>query len=237
MKRLILIISFLLCGLAFANPPGTFQPLLLASTTSTPITISQTAAANADTNFASLTNAAISTAATNRDVVVAITYRAGGAVTTSGVTIGGNAATAIVQSNNAGAGNTMRCELWGLRVTTGTTATVAVSTSASVARYSIVVFAMYGASAVTSPNATNTTNGTTLAIPASGGAIACAGDNAGATSASWSGLTEATDTFTGGAMVATTAKDAFASATSPTITVTLTSANLPVYAKASWGPP
>lgn len=32
MKKLVLIISLLLSGLAFANPPGTFQPLLLSTT-------------------------------------------------------------------------------------------------------------------------------------------------------------------------------------------------------------
>lgn len=98
------------------------------------------------TNLTSYTfsNCDIGTASSTRLVVVVVHAGAGTAVTVSSLTIGGVSATGY--QNNA-AGN--HCSIWALPVSTGTTATVALTFSAGVVNCMVAIHAIYDLSSNT----------------------------------------------------------------------------------------
>lgn len=119
----------------------------------------------------------IGTAGATRLVVVAVAYLNTG-VTITGMTIGGSAAAQV-----SGAASTTNVggdcsDIWVLAVPAGTTATIAVTMSATAGRCAIQVFNVFGtgSSASTGANNSNASAATSLAqtatVPAGGGAIA-----------------------------------------------------------------
>lgn len=117
-------------------------------------------------------NVAIGTAASDRIVVVGVSAEDGATVfNTSSMTIGGNAATERVDT--AAASTTFTTSIYNLLVTSGTTATVAVTMTEAVEALNICVWAVYGlASAV--PLSTDSFSGTgsaTLSTTGDGGVI------------------------------------------------------------------
>ena len=149
------------------------------------------------------TNHAIGAAASDRLVVVVITWEvnSGGTINLSSVSIGGNAAT-IIRQDEAPTSRRAHSAIAALAVASGSTATIAVGLSATNANSCAVhVYALYGLTSTT-PFANNG-NGvqtaasvsTTLDIPAGGVAVAGSSHNGAATGedATVTGLDEDVD--------------------------------------------
>lgn len=158
----------------------------------------------------------IGTAAANRYVILAVSGRINSASqTVSGVTIGGNAATKIVESTKSGSG-TNHASIWVLLVTSGTTATIVVTYSAAGVRCEVGIWAAYGIDpAGYGTIASNANNGTgTISCPA-GGIIVGGRYSDIAENQTWVGITEKYDASAeGGNGEASGASDAFATAQS-----------------------
>jgi hypothetical protein len=129
-------------------------------------------------NTATFTSQAIGTAASDRYVIVGVGTSDGAVVT--GVTVGGNSATKIHETVDSGS---LNASLWMVNVTTGTTANIVVTSSASINKVGIVAGAATGISSTApsggaiglSNNAFDSNPRTaTVTIP-SGGFAVCAG--------------------------------------------------------------
>lgn len=184
--------------------------LAMAAST-TPVTVSYTAEARQEPASSSFNFAtqAIGIAAANRHVVVGISTRA--TVTVSTVTIGGVSASSVVAINAGGT----QVSMWIAAVPTGTTATVAVTTSGSCARCFLGVWAMYGSSG-TASDTFSTATGDPLAatgfdVQANGVAIGYMFDNNNST-ATWTNLTERFDQGDGSNAFHTGASNEFSTA-------------------------
>lgn len=164
-------------------------------------------ATTSDTSNAStytFNSASIGAASDSRLVVVGVTAEDDATgVTISSVTIGGSTAREIVQASaDEGAGNSVTAGLFYLRVTTGTTANIVVTLSASSLRCSISVFrVLTNLSAEYASSSDNTISGagvctTTLDVPRDGTAlgVACFDSGSAITGITWAGLTEDDDT-------------------------------------------
>jgi hypothetical protein len=130
----------------------------------------------------------IGTAAAGRFVVIGTSSGRGVPHTVTGVTIGGNAASVIVQRANSES----TVSLWGLVVPTGTTATVVVTTSASVGRVIIGSWANYDLISTTAQATNNAiTDPATLNLNTTTGGIiiAFAATFVNAATISWTGIT------------------------------------------------
>lgn len=240
MRRIILI-WLLSCGLAFANPPGTYQPLLIASS---PVNILyQTTASDLSTNSTyTFISQPIGVATSDRVVIVSAWGRPStGSPVINSVSIGGNVATQIIQ---AGTATETRNGIWALNVPAGTTANIVVNWSSNVVRTAIAIWYMTGTNGVTTASATSSvisgspTVSTTINVPANGGLIATASET-GALSltSTWSGISKDFDTnpgtnaFSGGhqnyntTQTGLTVSDTFSGVTTSPVLVT-----------ASWGP-
>lgn len=126
---------------------------------------------------------------------------------------------------------------------TGTTAVVSFTWSGQCGRASVVLWSMTGRSTTTAFDTATDFNGTssdpstTIDIPANGGAVAFAQQGAAITSATWTGLTERTDTQNESVNTFSSASDNFASAqTGLTVTCNFASNGVSSMAVASWGP-
>lgn len=176
---------------------------------------------------------AIGTAASDRMVVVGVKGDGGGGQPT-GVTIGGSAATKIVEANDG----TQFASLWARMVSSGTTADIVVTWSSAPSRQGISVYAVYGESGVTAydtaSSVANPPSTNALTIPANGVGIALA-VGGGATNWTWVGLTEDYDANSSG-MANSSASLASSSATTPTITATPNSGTSNALVAASWAP-
>lgn len=188
----------------------------------------------------------IGTAAADRIVVVGVHHNSGGDIDISSVTIGGNAATAIVTAKDL-ATNTTTAALYALLVPTGTTADIVVTLSAAGAvRAGIGVWNINGKfDSIAAFHTASATSGdptsVSLNIPDQGCVIAVATQaNAGTVTVTWSGTTERYDQVMGTAdntmTGASTAGPATASS-GTTISADWASApTRPALAAASWGP-
>lgn len=156
----------------------------------------------------------IGTAAADRYVLVSVFARGGDTFTFS-MTIGGSSATEELTVLNSGSAFN-RGSLFKLLVTSGTTADVVVTTSASVFRCGIDVYTLTGSDGALSDSFTSTADdGTgTIDCPANGSIVAGGGCGSNVTCA-WTGLTEDDDQqIAGETSRISSASDDFASAQS-----------------------
>lgn len=170
-----------------------------AGSTQTPVAVSYvgTTADTSDSSTYTFTSHAIGTATADRVVLVAVGVRSATAgVSISSMTIGGVSATELAEAST---GSNVSVAVYGLLVTSGTTATIVVTPSASCQRCQIAVYEMTGTggSTTTSATATDITSptSTTITIPVNGAAVAGAfGQSASAVgTATWAGLTKDAD--------------------------------------------
>ena len=169
-------------------------------------------------------------------VVVAVTSRIGGNVPSfafSGVTIGGAAASLLVAKNhyNVTSASTTAIEIWGLTVTSGTTADIVPTvTGGTGVRCGIAVFAATGVS--TTPYSTLAADAGASTTVVTGGlntvansvVIAAATGVAGSGTCTWTNLTERLDTVLESTQCWTAASDSGVAAATPlTLTATFTS--------------
>lgn len=145
---------------------ATAQPVVSAATGASPY------------SFTGVTTQTIGTAATDRDVILAIVLKASQARTISGVTIGGVAASAIGNTSIASGTSTYTAiQYWRARVPTGTTADVVVTTSGSCQAVQIFCWTCTGLGVVYDANtavgaAANVGASLTLATPPGGAVLA-----------------------------------------------------------------
>jgi len=161
------------------------------------LTYQTSAQQTASTTTFTYAGQSIGTATTDRYVVIGTMAAGGGGagVTVSSITVGGIAATIVVQRNgNSGASNAVTA-LAIAAVPTGTTATVVVTYSATQARSAIGVWSCTGL-VTPDPISTNSSvanpSSLTLSTYSGGFAIGMVGQNAVSTAA-WTNLTERFD--------------------------------------------
>lgn len=158
----------------------------------------------------------IGTADADRTVVVAVGSRKAGAATTiTGVTVGGNAATQLVQQSNT-VTNTCVVGLYAIDVASGTTADIVVTFGASMIRCGISVYRVLGISTTPHDTATSTSSpnlDTSIDVTADGGIIGVAFGGSTGPLFTWSGITQDYDESVGAEVSAfSSASDEFASA-------------------------
>lgn len=178
----------------------------------------------------------IGTADANRIVVVAIFARLGATATVSGVTIdNGGGAVSMNRVSSAAATITASCcsDIFYLNVTTGTTATIAVTYNGSSLSSAIEVYSVITSTPSQTPTGNSSSNTSasalnqSLAIPSGGGLISVVGitANPGAPSFTWStsGSSIVEDADTGvGTRHFSAAHDTADAGTTPLITATYT---------------
>lgn len=165
----------------------------------TPVTINYvgTTVDTGDTSTYTFTNHAIGTASADRVVLVAVCVRSATAgISISSMTIGGVSATELVEAST---GANVTSAIYGLLVTSGTTATIVVTPSNSSQRCAVSVFEMTGTGGATTTSATATDtsppSSTTITIPANGAAVGLSFATSGSAvgTGTWAGLTEDND--------------------------------------------
>lgn len=172
------------------------------------------------------TSKSVGAANGTREVYVCIWLFSGVSATVSSVTIGGVGATSVTSSFAA---SNVGCLIYKAPLASGTTATVVVNFSTTIAACAISVYRVINHN--TTPHATATDNtlssnalSASLAIPANGGAISCCqGLSSGSFAVTWSNITERYDTI-GGASTngfSSASKEVVSSET-PTISATIT---------------
>ncbi len=162
------------------------------------LTYINTFAATSSGATGTYTDADIGAAAADRFVVVVVSARSGSTGTISSMTIGGNAATELVENLQATSPGQTSCAIYGLTVTSGTTATIVGTASANInATTGAMTFHVY---TVTGLNSTTPTATATLSyvddptgnITATAGGIVITGSMLdGSNTHAWAGgLTE-----------------------------------------------
>lgn len=177
----------------------------------------------------------IGAASSDRLVVVCIGYTAAGTVTTTSLTIGGNAASQAVEVTTSG-GDKGSVAIYYLAVPTGTTADVVASLSGSASRCDIEVFTLTGLTSTT-PTTTNsdTASPPSAAVtPAAGGVVIGMAKSVASTSCTWTNLTEDADNVVETAATFTSAHASNLPASSLTVTATFASHTSPALALAAW---
>jgi len=167
------------------------QDVTLTKSSSTPFSITKTDNAEDNTGQTTYTwssrNFAIGSADSTRLVVAAIGSRGGAATpTVSSVTIGGVAATAVVEGRNVIASTSVDLiSLWQAAVPSGTTATVSATFSGAMVRAGCVVFSVLGSNgaapsggAIAHDDTNNDSTGT-ITVPSGGGSIIGGVNNTG----------------------------------------------------------
>jgi len=194
MKKILISLFLFLNGLAFANPPGTFQPLLSA-TSVPPVVITAVGSASNTSPSASqnFTGINFGPASSDRYISCGIYFRAVGVETFTSSTIGGIATTVLVSSLNNSDGNTSLGIFVIAPVPTGTSGTVNVTTSgAGLAKY-IECWNITGLinAGVTTSTITSTIQNTAFILPsvAAGGGVLALVTNAGGGTYTWSPVT------------------------------------------------
>jgi len=217
-RKILLAALILFSGLAYANPPGTFQPLLLLGGTSPPtITLTDTNAALAAANPMSFTGKSFGSTCNNRIISVGtVSENNTGSATVTAVTIGGVSATQIATQDVA----QDHAAIWAALVPTGTTGTIAVSFSGTNGLAGIFVYRICDASITPTQTATgsngNPTSSLTLNVAANGVAMSVVNMRVNsATTYSWTGLAKDAD-------LTADPNDIYAGAASKTFTTTQT---------------
>lgn len=202
-----------------------FMPMLgpRQSSVDATITLTDSPVSTSDLTAYTFTAAAIGTAAVGRRVIVCVSGYSGSNPAVSSVTVGGNAATAVVSQISVG----QRSAIYIIQVDTGTTADIVVTFSVGCSFCGAAVFAAYN---LLSSTATDTGSSTanpatgTMNISAGGVGVAYAAAYAAASRTfTWAGLTERVDEDVEAALFDThsAASAAFASAqTGLTVTAT-----------------
>lgn len=144
-----------------------------------------------DTNSYSFASTAIGTAAAGRRVVVAVSLVHTTNGTTASCTIGGNSATSVIQQQGPlGGGGYVRSCIFILQVDSGTTDTIAVSTSNSVVACGIGVYALYDLNSSTATDtgqATASVYSDTIDVSA-GGILIATGCTYAPTTTTWTNV-------------------------------------------------
>lgn len=222
--RLLIALVYLL---AATPAPAGFVINPYAVFTATPATITNSASNNSAANAASYSFAtqSISTADASRIIHVAAVGRTTTGVTHTGITVGG--VNCPISLTLATADNDFA--LCQLAVAAGTTATIAVTTSANMSREAIGVWASYNLLSSTETDEATATGdpSTTTAVDILAGGVALCFAATGATgTATWTGLTEGFDAVSESATNYTGASDAFAAASvGPTFSADYTGGN------------
>lgn len=178
----------------------------------------------------------LGTAASDRYIIVAVGARKSGATTSiSSVTVAGITATQVIQQAN-NVTNTNIAGIYIAAVPTGTTGNVVVTFGAGMVRCAIDTYRATGINPTAFDALASIAGNPSVAldIPANGGAIGF-GATAAATSATWTGLTERSDTsvetfstFSGGS------DDGMSAETNRSVTITFGSSSESVGVFASW---
>lgn len=164
-----------------------------------PVTITQTDATNNDSGATTYNHTGLSfgSAAADRIVVACVSGSASSTGrTVSSATIGGVTATEVVFTACSDARGVLG--IYVASVPTGTSGTVSVTWSGSMARSNAIVYAMYGAGSGTAhdtvSNSSSPTSSGTIDIPADGGLIGFSYDqNNTSHTCTWTGVTEDID--------------------------------------------
>lgn len=179
------------------------------------------------------TSAPIGTAASDRYVIVAIAGEDNANTTITSVTCAGNAMTPVVTSNSTRSS----VGIYILLVTSGTTANIAVTFSASKDASFIGVWSATGLSSATAVGTnTQTSNNTSTSLTAVAGgfAVGVAGNYGSGATCAWTGLTEKFDLTQSSTRNGTGASDA-TTGSSINVTANYTSAGTAyTMALASW---
>lgn len=219
-----------------------------AGSSSGPVTVSLTDSKVSGSSLTTYTFAgcAIGTAAADRIILVGVCGQDGSAAGVASMTIGGNAATEIIEANSSVGGNVVNVALYYLLVPSGTTADVAVTFGGGQSAAAAGVWAIYSSTG-TPTNSNSSTAGSgdntdTIDCPANGVVVGYSGltqTGADPTSAVWSAITESLDQTVGSGerLVQTGAHDQFAAVqTGLSVTMTPTDAGASVLLLASFGP-
>ena len=198
MSRIAVAIAalFLASVAALANMPGTFSELLLTKTVLPTVAYVTSATTSGSGATATYTSTSIGTASNDRLVVVGATCdsAAGVANQITSITIDGNSAT-IHENPSGGRAPTA---IASLLVTSGTTATIVVTASASCNRQSIDVWNLtnylsatpYSVSGGQNLSTTGTSVAVTLDLPDNGAALFVAQRRGSSETMNWSSATE-----------------------------------------------
>jgi hypothetical protein len=197
-------------------------------------------AATSDTANATtytFTSASIGTASADRLVVVVATGHSASNRTFSSGTIGGNAATVVLSSASA----QPIAGIMALLVTSGTTATIAITFSAGISRAAIHVYTITGLGSLTAyHSAGNTTgSGTSLSatpnIPGGGVLIAGAANGGSGSAFSWAGASVDSNVAPETALMSAASASNLPAETGRTVTASFTGgADAIAIAAASW---
>lgn len=201
------------------------MPLLLSTKSSglaaATITYTDTDANSADQATYTFSGKSLGTAASNRTILVTVGFQGPNSTVVSSLTIGGTGATLVVANGTSYGGAMTGTEIWMLDLASGTSADIVVNFNATANDCTIGVFDAKGIAS--SAHDTDTSSAgppsAAITIPAKGIALASVYDNNGATTATWTNLTERLDTNAAGNLH-TAAADAFAAGSTPTVTCT-----------------
>lgn len=140
-------------------------------------------------------------------LIIGVTYRAAGSVTTSSVTVEGAGATSVVSVVDVQGGNTSRSEIWIIDRPAVDPVDVVVTLSAGAVRASVNLWKMIGAGSATASDTGGQANADpmsdTLVVPANGASVGismCAVDT-GLRGVAWTNLTESLAASAGVAVV------------------------------------
>jgi hypothetical protein len=210
-----------------------------------PIALSFTASASNGTDLTnySFSSLSLGSAAADRQMVVGIGAAAGSSRTVNSVLVAGVTASRITGA--VGAFGSDIADLWSAKVSAGTTGNVDVNFSGSMARCTVGLWRMTGASAahhstLTVSTSTQTTVSGNIAVPNNGAVIAITrAVGSGSQSITWSGLTEDMDTIIESGANAVAGAHATPVSSSPLVigaTINGTGVASNALAAASWSP-
>jgi hypothetical protein len=175
-----------------------------------------TVSSTSDASSYTFSGADIGSAASDRIVLVVVSFRTTVSAAITGVTIGGNAATEVVGLLNLLTGAGGYVGIWARSVASGTTADIVVTTSANAVRCIVDVYRATGINATASATGTDTTTVYEASLNVAAGGVAMgAVQTGGSRGLSWSGLTERVDAVYESSMTASSASGEFATAQSP----------------------
>lgn len=229
MKRVVVAFALMLLLLAAAGalPPNATSPLLATNAAITPA-ISNTASGTVAGNVY-----AFGAPAVGRVVAAAITATGGSSAAITSVTIGGISATRAAKVNFT-AGDT--AEIWYAGLSSGSSGVISITVSAGLSGFAISVYRMVGVLAAPSAILNVGSSSGNIVVSANGLVLGVATNiNSGASSFTWSGLTENTD-FSLGSVEHSAASIGPISSQTRTVTATPTASLGMGLAAATWNP-
>lgn len=176
----------------------------------------------------------LGTAAGDRKIVVAAMGTGGSPGGVSSLTVAGVSAASVIEATNGA----QTVSMWIADVPTGATGDIVVTFAAGKNRCGIAVYALYGAGSSTAfdtGSATADPYSDTLNVPANGVAIAAAADTNN-TTATWTGLTEDSDTAIESTYHGCASAEFTASQSAMTVTCDVAATTAGAMVCASWGP-